>query len=132
MTTGVRFSILMGGTGKTFTTSAYVVDRVVATAAQPRYAVSYEDVSRREEREYWIAGSSLKIIDLQTNEAFAERLGFMMDLGQGSQAHGRAPWQYAANNACPAFSMGQHAWLAQLGAADKFVEKVVQPRQGQQ
>ena len=74
---------------------AYVVDRVPAPSAPPRYGVTYDDISTRAEREYWIAGSSLRIIDLQTNEVIAERIGYMMDRGQGSTAAFRRPWLFA-------------------------------------
>lgn len=41
--------------------------------------------------------------DLETNEAIAERVGFMIDRGQGSKAGSRSPWSFAVNNACPEF-----------------------------
>jgi hypothetical protein len=59
--------------------------------ASARYGVTWDDISTREDREMWIAGGSLKVIDLQTNEVIAERIGYMMDqiqraltLGMGS------------------------------------------------
>jgi hypothetical protein len=64
------------------------LDRVPAPGSAPRYGVTYDDISTREEREYWIAGSSLKVIDLQTNEVMAERIGYMMDRGQGDTGGG--------------------------------------------
>lgn len=76
-------SILMGGDGKTqFKSKEFVLDRILAPNPPPRYAVTYDDISTREERDYWIAGSSLKVIDLKTNEVMAERIGYMMDRGQ--------------------------------------------------
>ena len=44
----------------------FVLERVPASDKPPRYGVTYDDISTHEEREYWIAGSSLKVIDLQT------------------------------------------------------------------
>lgn len=82
----------------------YVLDRVPARGPAPRYGVTYDDISTKEERDYWIAGSSLKVIDLQTNEVIAERIGYMVDWAQGSSLGGRSPWLLAANNACPEFS----------------------------
>ena len=77
-------SVLMGGDGKTkFVTKDFVLDKIPASGAPTRYGVTYDDISTREEREYWIAGSSLKVIDLKTNEVIAERIGYMMDRGQG-------------------------------------------------
>ena len=61
-------------------------------------------IQTREDWDYWIAGSSLRLIDLQTNEVMAERIGYMGDWAQGSSAVGRSPWLLAANNACPEFA----------------------------
>jgi hypothetical protein len=87
--------------------------------------VTYDDISTREEREYWIAGSSLKVIDLHANEIIAERVGYMVDWAQGSRVGGRAPWLLATQQACPKFP-GRHS-VAQLGQTKEFVEKVLKP-----
>jgi len=123
----VTSSILVGGTGKQFKTKDFVLDKEPAAGNAPRYGVTYDDISTHEEREYWIAGSSLKVIDLQTNEVIAERVGYMVDVYQGSQAGGRSPWLLAANNSCPQF-LGQHASGDQMGQTERFVEKVLKPR----
>ena len=131
-------SVLMGGDGRTkFVTRDFVFDRVPAPGPAPRYAVTYDDISTREEREYWIAGSSLKVIDLQTHEVMAERIGYMMDGAQGSRAGARAPWFFAANHACPGFQKNPLIPVTRAnggGASEQagqtlfFVEKVLKPR----
>ena len=68
-----------------------------------RYGITWDDISTREDRERWIAGSSLKVLDLQTNEVIAERVGYMIDLGQGNRAGFRTPWLFAQQTACPSF-----------------------------
>ena len=113
-----------------------VLEKVLAEERQSRYGVTYDDISTREERENWIAASSLKVIDLKTNELMAERVGYMIDLAQGSSAGGRAPWLFAANNACPAFGRefkresirSGHAFTLQLRQTQDFVEKVLKPK----
>lgn len=111
----------------------FVLDKALAPALAPRYGVTYDDISTREDREYWIAGSSLKIVDLQTNEVIAERLGYMMDRGQGNNSGGRSPWLLAANNACPSFFRDRPkpynapASAYQDRQAQIFVEKVLKP-----
>lgn len=70
----------------------------------PRYGVTFDDISTKEDRDYWIAGSSLRVVDLQTNEVIAERIGHMQDPRLGAREKGRAPWQFAARNACPALT----------------------------
>lgn len=129
-------SILMGGDGKTtFKDKAFVLDKNPALGVAPRYGVTYEDLSTREEREYWIAGSSLKVIDLQSNKVMAERIGYMIDLEQGDTGGGRAPWLLAANNACPGFQRnallpldGKHDASAQPLQTLDFVETVLKPK----
>lgn len=106
----------------------FVLDSAVSEGPPPRYGVTYDDISTKEERDYWIAGSSLKIIDLATGEVIAERRGYMIDVYQGSRAGGRSPWLFAADHACPEFtSSGRNGALLQSGQADKFVEKVLIP-----
>lgn len=119
-------SPLVGGDGSTFKVKEFTLDRVPATGPAPRYGVTYDDISTREERDYWIAGSSLKVIDLKTNEVMAERIGYMMDRGQGNRSGGRSPWLLAADNVCPTFS-ARHGAIAQINQTEKFVEKVLKP-----
>lgn len=120
-------SILMGGDGKaTFKTKDFVLDRAPAPDSAPRYGVTYDDISTREEREYWIAGSSLKVIDLQTNEVMAERIGYMMDRGQGERGGGRSPWLLAASYSCPRFPVNA-GHTDQVAQSRNFVEKALKP-----
>ena len=115
---------------------AYVLDRFHVTSSAPRYGVTYDDISTREEREYWIAGSSLKVIDLKTNEVMAERIGYMMDRGQGNTSGGRSPWLFAASSACPDFHRFPNPVVsvpgasAQIRQTQDFVEKVLLPKVG--
>ena len=131
----VTSSILVGGTGKQFKTKAFVLDKSPAVGSAPRYGVTYDDISTHEEREYWIAGSSLKVIDLQTKEVIGERVGYMVDVYQGSQAGGRSPWLFAADHACPSFvnnpqPVAGPAFASTSYQAARFVEKVLIPRKG--
>jgi len=110
---------------------AFVLDKTPATGPTPRYGVTYDDISTSEEREYWIAGSNLKVVDRQTNEVIAERIGYMVDWAQGSRAGGRSPWLFAAENACPDFNRNNlrrvpgPGFSAQAGQTLDFVEKVL-------
>lgn len=112
---------------------AFKLDRTPSMGPAPRYGVTYDDISTREDRDYWIAGSSLKVIDLSTNEVMAERIGYMMDRGQGSTAGFRSPWLVAADHACPSFFRNPnlppngHGSRAQVHQTEDFVEKVLKP-----
>lgn len=109
--------------------------RTPALGLQPvaRYGVTFDDISTREERDYWIAGSSLRVVDITTGEIMAERIGYMLDVQQGNQAGGRQPWSYAADNACPRFDrnrakpMPRYLYQAQPYQSLDFVEKVLRP-----
>lgn len=102
-----------------------------APAKVLRYGVIFEDISTSEDRKIWIAGSSLRVIDLQTNEIIAERVGFMIDRAQGNQSGGRSPWLYAAFDACPRFPlMPKSGQPEQMYQTRNFVEKTLIPKQG--
>lgn len=111
----------------------FKVERKPAPEPMPRYGVTFEDISTRQEREYWIAGSSLKVIDLQSGEVIAERIGYMYDWAQGSRAGNRSPWLFAADNACPSFRQSDNlktrapASSFQARQTLNFVEKVLHP-----
>lgn len=106
-----------------------VLAAVPAPGPAPRYGVTYDDISTPEDRAHWIAGSSLKVVDLQENKVIAERVGYMFDPAQGNESGGRAPWLLAASHACPAFE-GRHPSSAQSGQTLRFVDKVLRPRVG--
>ena len=106
---------------------AFVLDKAPAPGAMPRYGVTYDDISTREERDYWIAGSSLKVIDLQTNEVMAERVGYMMDRGQGDRNSGRSPWLFAEFHACPGFPRTSSGHPFKGYQTRNFVEKILKP-----
>lgn len=108
----------------------YMLDRMPASEPAPRYGVTYDDISTREDREYWIAGGSLKVIDLDTNEVIAERIGYMMDRGQGNTSGERSPWLLAASHACPSFPKTPGGQPYKGNLTRNFVEKVLHIKQG--
>ncbi|MBI2770198.1 MAG: hypothetical protein HYX47_11275 [Burkholderiales bacterium] len=75
--------------------------KVLTLERSAHYGITWDDISTREDRENWIAGSSQKIIDLRTNDVIAERIGYMFDKGLGSTSGGRSPWAAARDSACP-------------------------------
>lgn len=86
----------------------FTSERQPIEAFTARYGITWDDISTREDRERWVAGGSLKVIELKTNEVMAERVGFMIDRGQGSRAGFRSPWSFAVNDACPEFPQISH------------------------
>ena len=113
---------------------AFVLDKKSVESRSARFGVQYNDISTQEQREHWIAGSLLQIIDLDSNAVLAERTGYMMDPGQGATAGGRSPWLIAAGYACPGFGLnGQRSYGVpgaageQMQQSELFAEKVVKP-----
>jgi hypothetical protein len=77
--------------------------RTPTDAEIPIVGISWEDISSREDRDYWIAGGSLKVVNTKTGQILGERRGFMIDRAQGNRDGGRSPWAFAYDNACPKF-----------------------------
>jgi hypothetical protein len=77
------------------------IAKTIVSQRSAKFGIAWSDISTKQDRDYWIAGSSLKIIDLANNEVIAERIGYMFDKGLGNTAGGRSPWAFARDNACP-------------------------------
>jgi hypothetical protein len=97
------------------------------TSSLPRYGVSYEDISSRNDRDHWIAGSRLFVVDTATGAVLAERIGWMFDNAMGSTGGYRQPWFFAAYNACPQFPTVNRNVPVQSGQTRNFVERVLIP-----
>lgn len=105
----------------------FILNRIAIENPSAQYGVMFNDISTKEDRDYWIAGSSLQVIDIKTNEILAERIGYMYDPAQGSTIGGRAPWIVAANHSCPSFGT-RGASSSQAMQTEAFVEKVLIPK----
>lgn len=100
------------------------------SAITPRFGVNFEDISSRIDRENWIAGSRLQVLDSKTGDVLGERIGWMLDPGLGDTTGGRSPWAYAAYNACPSFPKLHGRYPVQEGQTRNFVEKILKPIKG--
>lgn len=98
------------------------VQREETNGQAPRYAVTFDDIINPDERKYWIAGSIVKVIDLQTQETMGEFMRYVMDVGQGSQAGQRLPWNFA-HGCNMATSYGSHS-------PRFFADQVLKPIKG--
>ena len=92
----------------------------------PRYGVIFNDITDRADRErWWIAGSSLRVIDLQTSEVMGERVGYMIASRQYSSSLGESyTWRYGRDG-CPYESMSGPSRIHQT---EDFIRKVIQPK----
>jgi hypothetical protein len=97
------------------------------TQSISRFGVSWEDISKPEDRKFWVAGSRLSIVDLNDKSLVAERIGYFIEAGFGSVAGGRRPWltSRGPNTTCPPIQSGDYAdrW---------FILKVLNPIEGKQ
>jgi hypothetical protein len=124
----VRVSAMDGGE-TSFTGLEFVLDRVSAPDPAPRYGVTYDDLSTREDRDHWIAGSSLKVIDLSTNEVMAERIGYLM-CRRTNYKQQQISWLSAAEHACPRIGPEKTSFrrfVHQAFQTRNFVEEVLKP-----
>ena len=96
-----------------------------------QYAINWRDLSTKEDRDYWIAGSVLEVIDLENKKLIAERIGYMFDSGLGTRNGGRSPWAYAEYNACPAFQKSAGGYPIKSSRSRDFILRVLKPIQGE-
>ena len=93
-----------------------------------RYALTYEDVVDPEDRELWIAGTRLFVVDKATGDVIAQLRRFVWDAGFGASTTGRLPWEHAnlggRVQTCP------HHPGARDDISRKFVDQVLVPKQG--
>lgn len=104
----------------------FTLEREPIESYTARYGITWEDISTSDDRDYWIAGGSLKVVDLRSNEVVAERIGYMVDRGQGSTAGERSPWSFARDNACPAL-VDPAGEPTRVGFTKRFAWLVLQP-----
>lgn len=75
-----------------------------------RFAISWEDISTPEDRRFWVAGSRLRVVDLNDNSVIAERIGYFIEAGFGSTTGGRRPWltSRGPNTTCPSIKSSDY------------------------
>jgi hypothetical protein len=97
----------------------WVLDRTPSPSpTPPRFGVTYEDHVIPEERYLGLASSTVKVIDLQTNETLGEMLRYAWSPGAPSRVN-PSPWLTAYR--CPDHARGTNA------ATRKFVDQILIP-----
>jgi hypothetical protein len=97
----------------------FYLDKTPAPDPAPRYAVTYEDHVVPEERALWLASSTVKVIDRQTNEVLGEMTRYAWSAGAPTSAN-PSPWLSAY--ACPK-SKGLSGYATRM-----FVDQVLIPK----
>ncbi len=83
-----------------------------------RYAVTYENEVNPEDRKYWVAGTTVKIIDMQTEQLMAEKVVYAFAPEQGKGPH--TPWSNLYT--CPK----EYQFYREIRY---FVDQVLKPKQ---
>ena len=96
-----------------------------------KYGINWADLSTKDDRDQWIAGSLLQVIDLAYGTVLAERVGFMFDRALGDQSGGRSPWAYAEYQACPAYEKSASGYPIKSTRSREFILRVLKPIKGE-
>ena len=96
-----------------------MLDRQPAPEPAPRYGVNFEDHVIPAERAMWVASSTVKVLDLKTDEVLGEMKRYAMSYVHVASSHNTGPW--LTEDWCPADSVGAGA------ATRKFVDQVLIP-----
>jgi hypothetical protein len=97
-----------------------VLDKAPAPDPAPRYGVTYEDHVIPDDRTLGVASSTVKVLDLQTNEVLGEMVRYAWT--PGPSAANPSPWLTA--HRCPDHAVGTEA------ATRKFVDQILIPKKG--
>ena len=85
-----------------------------------RYALTYDDDINPADRAQWVAGSTIKVLDTQTNETLATFTRYAADFGRGNGSGGRSPWLNA--------KVCGYAVQAMAGVESRyFVDQILKP-----
>lgn len=94
----------------------YFLDKALTTTPAPRYGVTYEDHVIPEERAIGVASSTVRAIDLTTNEVLGEMVRYAY------RPRGIRLTQWEHGNKCPSHYVGSDQ------ATRKFVDQVLIPK----
>ncbi len=97
----------------------WTLDKTPAPDPSPRYGVTFEDHVIPEERELGVASSTVKVVDLQSNEVLGDLTRYAWGATKPS-GFNPSPWLTAAK--CPGHAVGSNA------ATRKFVDQILIPR----
>lgn len=97
------------------------------TKSGTRYALDFEDIVNPADRQLWVSGTRLKVVDKQSGELIATYTKFIWDPGFGVSTTGRWPWVHAdiGNRNCPYVPNTPTGKDARY-----FVDTVLIPKQG--
>lgn len=86
-----------------------------------RYAVSFVNIFNEADRQSWVAGTTVTIVDTQTSDVMAESTWYAFEPGQGSRDGARQPWRFALS--CPDIRGSQERSPTRF-----FVDQILKPK----
>ena len=101
----------------------FFLDKHPAKESSPRYGVTYEDHVIPQERALGLASSTVKVLDLQTNEALGEFTSYSKGGGFGQVSAQNNPW-------LSAYTCGAQPHSSAHYLTRQFVDQVLRPKQG--
>ncbi len=96
-----------------------MLDRQPAPEPAPRYGVNFEDHVIPAERAMWVASSTVKVLDLKTDEVLGEMKRYARSYVHIPSSSNPGPWLSA--DICPS------DWAGVSAATRKFVDQVLIP-----
>lgn len=100
----------------------------VKDAADPktpsRFGFTWSDVSTESDRAHWVAAGEMTVVDLDSQQVIARRIGFVFESGMGYRGAERNSWSDASRapqNLCPSFPTSAHK-------SRDFLSRVLVPR----
>jgi len=70
-----------------------------------RYGYTWDDISTKDDRHFWVAGGRLRVVDLATGEVVAERVGYVIErhFGATGPTFNQTPWSntIGTDTTCP-------------------------------
>ena len=113
-------SPLIGGDGKSFRVKENVLTKTPSPSkTPPRYAVTFEDHVIPEERAMWVTSSTVKVIDLKTDEVLGEMTRYAMSYIHAPRHS--MPW--LNHHICPNQNM-----TGDSHSTRKFVDQILIPK----
>jgi hypothetical protein len=94
----------------------FVLDKAHTTTPAPRYGVTYEDHVIPQERAIGVASSTVKVIDLTTNEVIGEMTRYAF------RPRGIRQTEWLTSAECPAYPVDSSS------STRKFVDQVLKPK----
>ena len=73
----------------------HALKRQASADPAPRYGITFHDIVDPQERMHWVAASTVRVVEVSSQELLGEFKRYVIEPGQGSGAGQRVPWLFA-------------------------------------